>query len=294
MPCDERGSSPRRRRPPLRSPWLRNAMPCNRRGSSPRRRRPPLRSPWLRNAMPCNKRGSSPRRRRPALRSRWLGNATPCNKRDDNRRPRPTLRGRWPRNAMPCNKRGSNRRQRRPALRGRWPRSATATNSSSSSLPAVATPRRSRASRGRTDEQQAADGEGRSRPAAPHGARQPAGHPRRHRRGAHRAGTRGRIRQRAGAVRAGRDLRPGRPVGLGDHGHARRRSAGPATSMPRLWPAASPRRRIDWRRYGDKKTSLQGGLNDDHHFRRASLGRAVALGSGRTGADVQPVGGANA
>ena len=75
-------------------------------------------------------------------------------------------------------------------------------------------------------ERQAADGEGRSRPAAPHGARQPAAHPRRHRRGAHRAGTRGRIGQRVGAVRAGRDVRPGRPVGLGNHGHARRRGAG--------------------------------------------------------------------
>ena len=48
----------------------------------------------------------------------------------------------------------------------------------------------------------------------------------RHRRGAHRAGTRGRIRQRSGAVRVGRDIRPGRPVSLGNRGHARRRGAG--------------------------------------------------------------------
>ena len=62
----------------------------------------------------------------------------------------------------------------------------------------------------------------------------------------------------------------------------------------KAWPAASPRRRIDWRPYDDKKTSLQGGLNDDHHVRRAPLGRAVAFGSDRTGADVEPVDGANA
>ena len=170
----------------------------------------------------------------------WLGNAMRYNKRDGNRRRRPTLRGRWPRNAMPCNKRGSNRRQRRPALRDRWPRNATATNSSSSSLPAVATPRRSpcppRPNRRATSR-------GRRRPIPTCCASWPAPacwSPRAT--SARRASCwntppNG---QRAGAVRAGRDVRPGRAVGLGNHGHARRRGAGPATSMPRLWPAASP------------------------------------------------------